>query len=610
MIPILKSNGEESGLFKETLADELLKDYTEDLAICIDNNVIPVWSFIERYHRVITKRGKNAPFELNPAQIDLYKELCEQRRQGRPMRVNILKARQLGFSTFMASVIFTLTIFAPNQSASIIADTGEHATNLFKKYKFLYQVMPKWVKQQLPLIASNARELSVDYGQGQTSSIRILVQGENAGRSTTCQYLHLSEVAFWDDIENTLTAVQQTVDETNLDTLIVYETTANGFNEYKTIYDKDEYGYGVVGEDGSPYKALFYGWFYDPNYKIENEQLKLIKIDEKWKPMQEKYHLTDNQMGWYILKLQGFRNNLDKMRQEFPNNPVEAFITSGNSVFPQELTNQRKAEVKREGILKQGYFSYNKEYSMDGNRISITNIKWVEDNQSGSIKIYQLPQERHPYLVNNDCAMGGEDYYATQVFDNYTGHQVAVYHKRKCDADEVAFQMYCLATYYNGALVSGETNTTSYLLELVRKCGYRKIYQDQDVEDLSGRYVNKLGYKTKQNNRQYQIDQFKEAFRDNPNIIHDYDTLVEMENFQIVRNSAGNEKAQATGGSHDDLVMSACGFYLCRHAQSCVPDVEKTTKNDVFDEWKYEQKRRKQLTGSIVIQKKDGFLWD
>ena len=204
MIPILNSRGEETGQFKETLADRELKSYNSVLAIEINGKVVPVWWFIERYHRVIDKKAKRRPFELNPAQIALYKELCEQRKLGRPMRVNILKARQLGFSTFMASIIFTLTIFAPNQSASIIADTGEHARNLFDKYKFLYNVMPSWVKSQLPLVASNAKELKVDYGEGQVSSIRILVQGENAGRSTTCQYLHLSEVAFWEDIENTL----------------------------------------------------------------------------------------------------------------------------------------------------------------------------------------------------------------------------------------------------------------------------------------------------------------------------------------------------------------------------------------------------------------------
>jgi hypothetical protein len=133
-----------------------------------------------------------------------------------------------------------------------------------------------------------------------------------------------------------------------------------------------------------------------------------------------------------------------------------------------------------------------------------------------------------------------------------------------------------LAKIYNDALITGETNTTSYLLEMCHKMGHKFIYKDQDVEDLSGRYMNKFGYKTKQNNRTYMIDMFKIAFRDNPKIINDYDTICEMESFQIVRHGGNKEKQEATGGAHDDLVMSACGFFLCRGAQSCVPKVAKS----------------------------------
>ena len=66
------------------------------------------------------------------------------------------------------------------------------------------------------------------------------------------------------------------------------------------------------------------------------------------------------------------------------------------------------------------------------------------------------------------------------------------------------------------------------------------------------------------------IEQFAEAFRDNPRIIKDYDTICEMESFQVVRSDSGKEKAQAVAGKHDDLVMSMCGYYLCRHAQRAI----------------------------------------
>ena len=569
MIPVLNKYRKETGDFKKTLADVMLPEYDLDLAIYItDENAnqltIPVWRFVERYLRLINKKGQYSCFELKKPQIDFYIELCKQKQTGEPMRINILKARQLGFSTFIAAIIFVLTILVPNQTASIIADKAEHATNLFKKYKFFYHNLPDFIKARLPLVSSNAKELSVDYGDGQMSTVRILVQGDNAGRSDSCQYLHLSEVAFWQNINDTLTSVLQTVDESNENSLIVFETTANGVNDYKTIYDADSGG-------RTCYKALFYAWYLDPDYRLPYNGFEFYEWE---KELKKKHNLDNEQMAWYRRKYQSLRGDIDKLKQELPSNPVEAFITSGNSVFNLELLLKRKEEVLNAGYKRQGDFLYEKKYSLDGTRIDISKIRF-SDSPLGNTFIYKEPNPTHPYIVSNDPAMGGEDYYATQVFDNYTGEQVAVYHKNKCDADEVAIQMYCLAVYYNKALLTGETNTTSYLLELAHKCGYRFIYQDQDVEDLSGRFQNKFGYKTKQNNRNYMIDLFKIAFRENPNIINDYETLCEMEQFQVVRHKTNQgttrEKIEASGDSHDDLVMAACGYYLCRDQQEATP---------------------------------------
>ena len=178
--------------------------------------------------------------------------------------------------------------------------------------------------------------------------------------------------------------------------------------------------------------------------------------------------------------------------------------------------------------LKKGDFRFNFNISQDGKRITLDNLHFV-DSRSGSVTIYEEPNPTHPYICSNDPAMGGEDYFAIQVFDNYTGHQVAVYHKNKCDADDCAYQLYALGKYYNDAMITGETNTTSYILQTVQKCGYKFIYQDQDIEDLGTRFYNKLGYKTKTTNRQTMIEMFAIAFRENPKIINDYETICEMD---------------------------------------------------------------------------------
>lgn len=533
-----------------------------DSVITIKTKVgeVPLYKIIEKFLYIEDRNGNKIRFILNEDQVDLYREMCEQRLRGEPIRIDILKARQKGFSTFIAGFIFGSVMFKAGQKAAIVADIAEHATNLFQKYNFFYDNLPE--ELQFEKVKSNAKELVVKYPNGQTSSIRIMVQGESAGRSGTYQFLHLSEAAFWQNLEGTLTSLLQTVNNANVNSAVFIETTANGMNDYKLRWDNDFSG-------KSRYVAKFYPWYTTTEYRVE--RLRLKSYPDWLTEMCDKYHIDNYQAEWYYEKYQEFNGDMDKLKQEFPSNPVEAFITSGNYVFNAALTQKRKLEIIANKDFRTGVFSYVLNVSQDGKAMNVKDVKFL-DSRQGSVRIYKEPVDGHPYVVCNDPAMGGEDYFATQVFDNYTGVQVAVYHKNKCDADDAAFQMYCLAKYYNNALITGETNTTSYLLEVCAKCGYDFIYQDQDVEDLSNRYMNKFGYKTKQNNRTYMIDLFKQAFRDNPQIINDYDTICEMETFQIVKMNSGKEKAEAVGGHHDDLVMSCCGFFLCRGAQSCVPN--------------------------------------
>lgn len=549
-----------------------LEKYNDVLTIQTAVGRVPLYKMIEKFLYIEDADGRKVQFILNADQVDLYKEMCEQRLKDEPIRIDILKARQKGFSTFIAGVIFISVIFQAGQKAAIVADIAEHATNLFQKYNFFYDNLPE--ELQFEKIRSNAKELVVKYPNGQTSSIRIMVQGDSAGRSGTYQYLHLSECAFWQNLEGTLTSLLQTVNSNNLNSMVFIETTANGMNDYKVRWDNDY-------ANKSRYLAKFYAWFTTERYRVARLRL-AIKPD--WLiELQSQYNLDDYQAEWYYEKYTEFNGDLDQLKQEFPSNPVEAFITSGNYVFNAELLQKRKLEIIANQDYKKGLFVYKLFSSQDGKRYELQNVKFTE-SKLGSVKIYKEVVAGHPYVVCNDPAMGGEDYFATVVFDNYTGEQVAVYHRNKCDADDAAFQMYCLARKYNNALITGETNTTSYLLEVCSKLGYKFIYQDQDVEDLSNRYMNKFGYKTKQNNRTYMIDLFKTAFRDNPSIINDYDTICEMESFQLVRHLNGKEKQEAVGGSHDDLVMACCGFYLCRGAQTCIPSVKVENRAMSIDE--------------------------
>lgn len=563
---------------------DILEPYNNVLTIRTRVGVVPIYKMIEKFLWIEDPDGNKIRFILNEDQVDLYKSMCEQRLGGNPVRIDILKARQKGFSTFIAAVIFVSVIFNAGQKAAIVADIAEHASNLFDKYNYFYNNLPEELK--IKKIKSNAKELVVEYPNGERSSIRIMVQGDTAGRSGTYQYLHLSECAFWQDLNKTLTSLLQTVSNANKNSMVFLETTANGVNDYKMRWDRDYSGL-------TSYLPRFYAWFTTERYRVD-------KVEEYEKPIwlkeyQDKYNLDEYQTKWFFDKWNEFNGDLDYLRQEFPTNAVEAFVTSGNSVFNAELLRIRKEEIMKESpLIKKGDFRYTKKVSQDGGRIEIFNLEFVE-SRLGAVKIYEEPNPLHPYICSNDPAMGGEDYFAIQVFDNYTGKQVAVYHKNKCDADDCAYQLYALGRYYNDAMITGETNTTAYILQTVMKCGYKFIYQDQDIEDLGTKFYNKLGYKTKTTNRQQMIEMFQVAFRDDPTIIRDYETICEMENFQVVRTGRSNiEKAMATGGAHDDLVMAICGFYLCRGQQRATPTKEAIKREEsIYEiEKKVEERRR------------------
>ena len=569
MIPKLNERGEqkknEQGipLFVKTKADVELKEF-HDLAIYIKppTRELPiradVWWLIERYIKIDTKEGDIVAFELNDAQIALYKELCLQRRRGERMRINILKARQLGMSTFIAALYIILTLLVPGQRAVVVADIAENAKKIFEKYQFMYQSLPEWIKDVIPLKADNAHELVVAYG-ARKSSIRVVTVGDHAGRGTTCQYLHLSEVAFWKDIKSVIKSLNQTVSTKNAYSIIIYETTANGVNEYKNMYDN------AVGGNSS-FKAVFYPWFLDRDYRMDYNGFKLMPHEEK---LVKELHLDLQQIAWYRFKLNEMEGDLNSLKQEYPSTPLEAFITTGSSLFPMDLVLKRKSEILNKKFPRYEFVWDKKKVSEQGDVITLVNPHLME-NQIGLITIFEEVKNGHPYIVNVDPAMGGDDNFVAQVFDNHSCKQVAkLCINHNSNYQWLGEQIYCLCRYYNNAFLNAECNnpTGTFILEVAETCGHHFIYQDNAVDTISDHYEDRRGYKTKTSNREYMINLTVNAFRDDYQMISDWDTLCEMENFQIVRNErTGKEKAVATSGNHDDHITALFGIFLSRRS--------------------------------------------
>ena len=111
--------------------------------------------YIQNFLQIKTKDGKIVPFRLNESQEKLYQAIMQQKAEGKPVRIIILKARQMGFSTLTEGFIFHECATHFLRTAMIITHKDDATTNLFQMSKLFYDRLPTAIQPMLK--NSNAR---------------------------------------------------------------------------------------------------------------------------------------------------------------------------------------------------------------------------------------------------------------------------------------------------------------------------------------------------------------------------------------------------------------------------------------------------------------------
>lgn len=516
--------------------------------------------YIEKYIKIRDKSGKIINLQFNEPQQRLYDIIKEQKLKNKPVRIVILKARQLGFSTIVESILFKETTTKFNVNTGIITHQDEATKNLFNMSKLMYECLPQEMKPAKK--ASNAQELIFDNdkGTGLKSKIRCMTAGsQGVGRSYTYDNLHVSELAFWPgNKKTTMTGLLQAVP--NLpSTIIIIESTANGFEYFKEIWDG-----AVAGEND--FIPLFVGWNELKDYQMPYTGFELTSEEIQ---LQRDYNLSLEQLTWRRWCIRNnCSNDIEQFKQEYPITPEEAFISTGACYFNKEIIMGRINKIKNIKPLRKGYFSY----SINGNKIS--DIEFIDDDK-GYIDIYEEPKDGHPYVLGGDTAGDGSDYFTGLVIDNSNSKQIAKLRHNKIDEDEYSRQIYCLGTYYNNALVGLENNYSTYPTKKLKEYDYPKMYIREVEDNIPEVIQDKYGFLTTKATRPIILAMLKEIFRDNINYINDLDVL--YEGLVFIKNEKGRPEAEQ--GKHDDLIMGLAITYYIRTQQSfIVKKIEKEEK--------------------------------
>lgn len=515
--------------------------------------------YIETFLMIQTKDGRLEQFKLNEPQDRLYQILHEEWGKGKPIRVIILKARQMGFSTLTEGLIFWSTATQFDVNSMIVAHTDEATANLFRMSKRFYDLLPEAIKPMSR--SSNAQEIVFDApaklaakgARGLRSRLRCATAGgSGVGRSYTLRNVHMSEFAFWPGAKmETFTGIMSAVPDSP-GTIVIIESTANGYDEFKKLWDRAVQAQRD-GTDG--FLPVFFPWYEMKDYR--RQPLPNFQRTAEEQELADTFHLDDEQLAWRRWCIENMcGGDVDLFHQEFPATPDEAFIATGRCAFDKRALVLRREQV-RQDRWERGLFRVQK--GLNG---KILGWEWHQEEQ-GPLRIRKHPEEGVPYVLGGDTAGTGSDFFAGHVVDNRTGEQVAVLHHQFGER-MFAEQVYCLGMYYNEALVGIETNYSTYPEMVLEELGYPNLYVRQRLDNYTGKLMDTFGFDTNPATRPAIIDGLKDVAKSALETITDYDTLGEMLTFVYDQ----NWKAQAEQGEHDDLVMSLAITHFIRGQQT------------------------------------------
>ena len=268
-----------------------------------------LWRLNNLYY-IKDKQGKKVKFKLNWAQKILFTTMWY---------LNIvLKARQLGMTTFIQIFMLDVCLFNSNINAGVIAHNREDAQKFFKdKIKFAYDNLPQAIKDERPASNDSAGELSFSNG----SSIRV----GTSLRSGTYQYLHISEFGkvcakFPDKAEEIITGALNTVAAGQF---VFIESTAEG--DYGYFYDMCmEYAnFDQSNLTKLDYKFFFFPWYEHPEYFLEDEAEISPDLEAYFTSLEEQGITIHPAQKWWYAKKKATQRT--KMKQEYPSTIEEAF---------------------------------------------------------------------------------------------------------------------------------------------------------------------------------------------------------------------------------------------------------------------------------------------
>lgn len=410
---------------------------------------------LDNLYTVIDEAGEIVQFKLRPAQRKLLREMH--------YKNIILKARQLGFTTFICIFLLDYALFNRNKLVGIVGPTQTDTSTIFRKIKIAWDNFPQGIKDFLRLGTTGDSKVEYEFSNGSVMRIATSL------RSGTYQAVLITEFGkisakFPDKAEEIVSGTLPAVPAKGL---IFIESTAEGEDGpyHDMVEDAMEAKKAQRVLTSKEYKFFFFPWYENPADIVEGEVPISDEVTQYLNKVERMQMITlsQAQRNWYYLE--GKIQKL-KMKQEHPSSPDEAFLTSGNKLFDGPMIEKHREEYQQEPL-----------------------------EVIGDYVIYKRYNKNHVYGLGADVSLGVKrDSSTIAIIDFTTGELVLTYRNNEIDPVLFAHDIKKAALMYGGCIAAPEANSVGHTTCVTLNSIYSNVYTQYREGSTESVTTNKLGW--------------------------------------------------------------------------------------------------------------------
>lgn len=445
----------------------------------------------------------------------------QQYARKRRQRNIIVKARQVGMTTYIAARYFLCTLLRPGTVTLQVAHTQESAQQIFRIVRRFYETLQMDLQRKVITDRATLRELAF----AETDSRYVVDTAGNArvGRGLTIHNLHASEVAFWPgEPRETMASLLAAVAPGGM---VDVESTPNGVGGYF----HSEWVRAQRAEPGAMVPH-FFPWWLEPQYKREWEGPRGDSISEEERRLMERHRLTREQIQFRRWIRAAFG---DLAPQEYAETAATCFLASGRPVFETAVI------AKRIGELPES----------------------IDARDNGALLTWFAPEPQRNYIIGADVAegIGSGDYSAATVIDAMSGLQCAELLAR-WPIWKFAQELDRLGRSFNQALIAVERNNHGHavLHALRHQLRYPRLYRHRGLGSAADSAAD--GWPMNAQTKPEAIQCLAQMLSEAPEAFNSARLLEQCRSFcwtdsgGMAASGRGASSSDASG--HDDLVIA------------------------------------------------------